>query len=489
MRPMSWCHIIKGLSMKYIKIFVILIIVVFWVGCAINIKTLSTSRARLGEPTAINSYLRSLPTPKEKIVAAVYKFRDQTGQYKSSSTGMTWSTAVTQGATSMLLKALEDSRWFITVERERLSNLLNERKIIRSTRQNYSRGDAKNLPPLPPLLYAGITLEGGIISYETNMVTGGFGAKYFGIGGNTQYRKDEVTIYLRAVSTQTGRILKTVYTTKSILSQMVDVGLYKYVKFKRLLEVETGYSSNEPPQLCVLEAIEKAVYSLVIEGIIDKLWELKNPEEINSPVIQAYLKEKQATEQLVQIDENGKIVPSKESYNASHIVSKRWGLGGTITAQTYAGDYPHPEMRLAGEFVIKYGINSRISVIFSGGGGHIADRDYFETKNIHLDLKGIFVPFPKQRLCPYLMLGASAFNFWTKQKDGTKIYRWSRYWGWEPALVSGFGIEYFLSSGFGINFCIENYFSLTDELDGMVHGKKNDYPWSGRLGLIYYFGS
>ena len=38
-------------------------------------------------------------------------------------------TAVTQGASSMILKALEESKWFIPLEREGLSNLLNERKI------------------------------------------------------------------------------------------------------------------------------------------------------------------------------------------------------------------------------------------------------------------------------------------------------------------------------------------------------------------------
>ena len=93
---------------------------------------------------------------------------------------------------------------------------------------------------LPPLLYAGIILEGGIISYDTNVLTGGEGVKYFGIGGSDQYRQDRITIYLRAISTQSGRILKTVYTTKMILSQQVDVGVYKFVDFQRLLEVETG---------------------------------------------------------------------------------------------------------------------------------------------------------------------------------------------------------------------------------------------------------
>ena len=234
----------------YLLCFVVFTLIL---GCASTNTPVVSSRAKIGYTTAIHNDLVSLPEPKEKIVVAVYKFRDQTGQYKASSTGMTWSTAVTQGATSMLLKALEDTGWFIVVEREGLSNLLNERKIIRSTRENYTDEKGGQLPPIPPLLYAGATLEGGIISYETNTHTGGFGARYFGLGGHTEFRKDEVTIYLRAVATQTGRVLNNVYTSKSILSKLVDFGLYRFVREKRLLEMESGFINNNRLSNCCSE--------------------------------------------------------------------------------------------------------------------------------------------------------------------------------------------------------------------------------------------
>ena len=95
------------------------------------------------------------------------------------------------------------------------------------------------------------------------------GARYFGVGGSTQYRQDRITIYLRAISTSNGKILKNIYVSKTILSQAVDVSLYKYVSFQRLLEVETGFTRNEPVQLAVQEAIEKAVKGLIVEGIED----------------------------------------------------------------------------------------------------------------------------------------------------------------------------------------------------------------------------
>lgn len=284
-----------------------LISIISLTGCAGIPREASTSPATLRYTTPVYKDLVSLPPPKGKIIVAVYNFRDQTGQYKPLPNVTSFSTAVTQGATSMMIQALNDSGWFIPVEREGFSNLLNERKIIRA-----AIGD-KEKPSLPPLMYARILLEGGIIAYETNLVTGGFGARYFGLGGSTEYRIDQVTLYLRAVDAETGRILKSVSTTKSILSVGVGFGLYRFVRFKRLLEVETGLTTNEPPQMCVLEAIEKAVLSLIIEGILDNIWALKDPDDIKSPVIQNYLKEKK--ERMVQFDKEGNLVYVDETEN------------------------------------------------------------------------------------------------------------------------------------------------------------------------------
>jgi len=250
-------------------------------------------QATLASTTAVYKDLIFLPPPEEKIVVAVYKFQDQTGQYKHSPNVATYSRAVTQGAASMLIKALEDSGWFIPIEREGLSRLLKEREIIDATRKDHKTDQGESLPSLGPLLYAGVLLEGGIISYDTNILTGGIGARYFGLGGNTDYRKDQVTVYLRAVSVKSGKILKSVSTTKTVLSKEVHLGVFRYVLLRKLLEVETGLTTNEPPQMCVLEAIEKAVSSLIIEGVLDGIWALKNPEDIKSPVIQRYLEEKE----------------------------------------------------------------------------------------------------------------------------------------------------------------------------------------------------
>lgn len=129
-----------------------------------------TTNARIGENTSLQNNLIKNIKPVEKIIVGVYKFRDQTGQYKPTENGSTFSTAVTQGGTSILLKSLEESKWFTPIERENIANLLNERQIIRSTRQEYQ---GVNSTKMPPLLFAGIILEGGVVSYDSNIITGG----------------------------------------------------------------------------------------------------------------------------------------------------------------------------------------------------------------------------------------------------------------------------------------------------------------------------
>lgn len=232
--------------------------------------------------------LAHLPPPKGKIVAAVYGFRDQTGQYKPAPDS-SFSTAVTQGATSILLKSLRDSQWFVPVERENLQNLLTERKIVRALAGNGSTPPPPNAPP--PLIPASIILEGGIVSYETNVKTGGAGARYLGIGASTIYRTDQVTVVLRAIDIRTGRILNSVSTTKAIYSHQIDLSVFKFVKYKHLLEMEAGYTRNEPAQMCVTDAIEAAVVHLVVQGLMDNSWALRNPADIKSPVVQTYLAE------------------------------------------------------------------------------------------------------------------------------------------------------------------------------------------------------
>jgi curli production assembly/transport component CsgG len=246
------------------------------------------ANAQLTPASAITRDLVHLPEPKGKVVAAVYGFRDQTGQYKPAPDS-SFSTSVTQGAASMLVKALKDSGWFTPVERENLQNLLTERKIVRALEIPQAPGTpAVSLPQLIP---ASVLIEGGVIAYESNVRTGGLGARYLGVGLSSQYRVDQVTVNLRTVDMRGGHILNSVSTTKTIYSYEVRPSVFKFVSFKNLLELEGGVTRNEPTQLCVKEALEAAVVHLIVQGVKDGAWALKNEKDANTPVFQAYLRE------------------------------------------------------------------------------------------------------------------------------------------------------------------------------------------------------
>lgn len=436
--------------------------------CGKVMQTPRSSKARLGEITTSTEELKNLPPPKDKIVVAVYKFRDQTGQYKPSENGASWSTAVTQGATTILIKALEESNWFIPIERENVGNLLNERKIIRSSRSQYNSTEQNN-QLLPPLLYAGVILEGGIISYDANIVTGGAGLRYFGAGGGSQYRQDRVTIYLRAVSTSNGKILKTVYTSKTILSQSVDIGLFRFVRFGRLLEAETGFTYNEPSEIAVTEAIEKAVQSLIIEGVFDSLWELKEPRMIVDKSIIEYKKEK---ELIPQTDIFGKQLDNRRSKIA---------LSASSSSLLYEGDYPDPVLRTGMEIGLTISRKPHLGYSLRLGMSSLGTQQFYQSDVTYLDFDGTYRLLPFDMFTPYLSAGLGVI---ADNPNGRFDFSGSIY----PKVHGGFGIEYLMNNRVGFRAGVDYNFILSDGIDEIDQGKYNDLFWRGNIGLTFYFG-
>jgi curli production assembly/transport component CsgG len=91
-----------------------------------------------------------------------------------------------------------------------------------------------------------------------------------------QYRQDIVTIALRAVSVQTGRVLASVTTTKVVYSVSVSSTTFQFAAVDQLLQADLGFTKNTPPTLAVREGIQLAVYSLIFEGVKNKLWKFKD---------------------------------------------------------------------------------------------------------------------------------------------------------------------------------------------------------------------
>jgi len=423
--------------------------------------------SRVGEFSKSTRTLLDLPEAADPVEVAVYNFSDQTGQYKAVENGSTFSTAVTQGATTILIKALEDSGWFIPIERENLSNLSTERSIIRNTKQEYVKNLNPNEPPLPPLLYAGLLLEGGIVSYDTNIVTGGIGARYFGIGGSSRYRQDRITIYLRAVSTSNGEILKTVYVSKTILSQSLDASYFRFVKFQRLLEAETGITRNEPLQIAVKDAIEKAVHDLIVEGVKERFWSTKEGAETNKLLVEDYTKEKEEQESIELYNRVLKKRTAKSSISFS--------AGISLIDADYAKKNARVLARLGYQKKITdnigFGLSTSLLQLDSG-------KQFSETFN-ELNANAYLYLLPDDDLSPYIYAGAGgAFNVSGQSNVNPDTFFKMQY---------GAGLKYYISQRIGLKLFAEHNVVFSDEVDYIINGKRNDFYYNFGLGLDYYF--
>ena len=230
-----------------------------------------------------SAQLAELPAAKRKPVIAVYRdsFQDLTGQRKSNSSFALFSTAVTQAPEALLIRALKhaaNGKFFRVVERVGLDNLTKERQLIRSTRENFDEDKQ-----LQPLLFAGLLIQGGVINYDTNVQSGGIGARYLGIGSSKQYREDVVTISLRLVSVSTGEVLIETLVSKSIVSTSVSQDVFRFIEAgTELVEIEGGVAENEVGSIALQKAIETGVFNLIEIGIERGYWEYETIK-INEP--------------------------------------------------------------------------------------------------------------------------------------------------------------------------------------------------------------
>lgn len=444
------------------KLLIPLLLALLFTSCGAYLnQPLKVSEATLANKTNLEQVLTELPKPSEPIVVAVYKFKDQTGQYKPSEVGSSFSTAVTQGGTNILIKALDDSGWFKVIERENIGNLLNERKIIRQTRMQFQENDNSKVL-VNPLLFAGVIIEGGIVSYDANIVTGGIGVRYFGTGGSTAYRQDRVTVYLRAVATKTGEVLKNITTSKTILSQSLDGGVFRYVKFSRLLEAETGFTFNEPADIAVTEAVQKAVYALVMEGMKDGLWSVDpSYAKQSESAFQAY--EREVTESELNDYLGVKKLPTTN--NAS--VSLR------TNSALYQGDLPSPILNLGIGIGGHYELNDYLGLSINYDRGRLATRDRIDigTNSLDFDLRAKFLG-AKQR-SPFVSAGVG--RVFTEGAESFSKFK------------LGIGLEQYLAKNISMNIYGDWNQFFSDGIDGVVGGQYVDYFYQFGVGVKYHF--
>jgi curli production assembly/transport component CsgG len=250
------------------------LLAIFLSGCA----TYATLPPKVAPAVTYNK-MDEVPEPdQKKIVLAIYQFADMSGQQKPNTVFGEMSKAVTQGSSVLLINAIKEvgqGKWFRVAERESLQSLLQERKLIRTTRQ-ITQGDKAK--PLGPMLYAGAYVTGGIVGYDSNTLTGGAGHRFLGIGASVQYRQDVVTVALRLINVVSGEVELSVLAEKKILSVGVGGDKFKYLDTDtNLLEIELGIGANEPVTYAVRKAIEASVVELVMAGERKGLWKFKPP--------------------------------------------------------------------------------------------------------------------------------------------------------------------------------------------------------------------
>ena len=267
-----------------LRVFILTLSALWFSGCASVATKPGILEAPRAQVSPIAKQLESLPAlDGQRMTIAVYGFADKTGQRKTVDAYATFSSAVTQGAESWLidgLRAAGKGRWFQVLERASLDNIIKERQLIAQTRDTFI---GKNAEKLSPMLFAGIIAEGGIIGYDTNILTGGAGASALGISASTQYRKDVVTISLRLISVQTGEVLLSVAVTKTITSVAVSGNLFRFYDHGTTpIESELGLTANEPNGIAVRSAIDQAVIEIVKLGEAEGLWKfVKGPNYHN----------------------------------------------------------------------------------------------------------------------------------------------------------------------------------------------------------------
>jgi curli production assembly/transport component CsgG len=281
------------------NIAIILLLSIFISGCSSTMA----NKGHLKTQSIAFKELETITQPEgAPIIIAVYDFGDMSGQKKPGGNYASMSSAVTQGSYQILIKALQDAgqgKWFRVVERHSLASLLQERKLIRTTRQI---SDGEEAQALPALLFAGAYVTGGIVGYDSDVLSGGAGARVLGIGTSKQYRQDIISIMLRLINVQTGEVIISTTIEKTIYSSSTNGDVFKYFDADTMLvEIEAGYSKNEPVTFAVRKAIEAGVVSLIKEGAELDLWKFGPTVEEMS--IEA---EKQMTEELDKMDKESK---------------------------------------------------------------------------------------------------------------------------------------------------------------------------------------
>ncbi len=216
--------------------------------------------------TDMNDYLKSLPHPRQKIPVAIYDLNDRTGQYLEMDDYSSHSTAISQGATDMLINALLNSEQYIIADRSILNQFMTEQDLKRKKQIGFNSQKPFQLNQLRESKYI---ITGSITEYGI-MDTGGTKLKVDGKGFNTEGVIAYAALDLRIVNSFTNEVEYTIALKDGIKGEKKGLDVFSFLGDDYMVDLETGTGWQEPINLVVRRLIEAAVYDMSVNFFADE---------------------------------------------------------------------------------------------------------------------------------------------------------------------------------------------------------------------------
>ncbi|NQW94208.1 MAG: hypothetical protein HQ446_09275, partial [Polaromonas sp.] len=87
----------------------------------------------------------------------------------------------------------------------------------------------------------------------------------------------------------------------------------------KLLQTEGGFTSNEPGQLAIKQAIESGVVHLILQGLRYGAWNLQNQQDWFNPVLQAYAREAEALQTGMDVNPRA-VIPLQRALSEAMVL-------------------------------------------------------------------------------------------------------------------------------------------------------------------------
>lgn len=255
------------------------------------------------------------------------------------------------------------------------------------------------------------------------------------------------------------------HTTKSIISQKLDGGVFRFVDTSRLLEAEAGYTFNEPPVMAVTEAIDEALRKLIIEGVEDGLW---SPD--SEAAFASYKKAYTAHKMNDQHRERDYFGLNRDSGLRKGVLTSAnvvYGshIGSYGTAREYPGLSGHLELFFAPAFSLKF------NVMRSEIGARRVFSEPFSSGDVMLN----FYVTPYFKLSPYIGLGGGVIAYDKRHEFVDEQFF--------PTATAEAGLDYRFNRWFGFRIGVDYRYLVQDGIDGVRLGSIHDQQWNIVTGL------